>query len=198
MGQRFNPRPVPRFDQSLIPSVNENFQQLVRLLANIPTETVSATAPDNPYLGQIWVDTSSSYIVRVWDGTRWQPDYVPFAGSVLSQGVTLSKTSHVSEYVKNGKDVFWGFTFTITSAGTASSVVQLTLPFAAADVNGVWGTFNLLDIGNTNWGGLCFANTTTSIVFQPASANNSLGPFGAYAAANGDVLRGFVRYKSAT
>lgn len=193
MGLRFNPRPIARYDQSLLPVINENFLQLQRLLGQIPTESVGATAPDNPYLGQPWVDTNT-WTLRIWDGSRWMPDSVPFV-PVLTQGVVLSKTSHYSEYVRTTNRVEWEFTYTITSAGTAAQPFILSLPFTAANINSITGWFNYLDQGNTNFGGTIIPQTTTAVFLQPAGANNVLGPFSGIAAANTDVLRGHIVMK---
>lgn len=193
MGLRFNPQPIARYDQSLLPVLSSNFEQLKRLLAQIPTESIGTDPPENPYLGQPWVDTNS-YTIRVWDGTRWLPDSVPFV-PVITQNVAISKTSHYSEYTRTTNRIEWEFTFTLTTAGTAGQPIVMTLPFTTSNINSITGWFNYLDIGNTNFGGVVIPNTTSSVFFQPAGANNILGPFGGIGVANGDVLRGHIVFK---
>lgn len=33
----------------------------------------SATEPDSPIAGDIWIDTSSGSVVKIYDGTTWTP-----------------------------------------------------------------------------------------------------------------------------
>lgn len=128
MGLRFNPRLIPRFDQSLLPFLNENFQQLARLLGQVPSETISTVPPENPYLGQSWYDSGTNQI-KYWNGSSWQPgDWINYTPAI-SQGVLLAKTvATESAYQRSGKTITFQTHLNITSAGTAGQPFNISLP----------------------------------------------------------------------
>lgn len=195
MGLRFNPKPTPRFDQSLVPVVSENFLQLARLLAQIQTESIGASPPENPYVGQSWYDTAD-LTMKWWNGTGWST-WVAFTPAI-TQSVTLTKTINYSKYTIEGLKLTWIFDFTITSAGTAGQIVSMTLPLAAASVNGINGVSSYIDTGARNYGCNVFPQSTTAITGYPMDGNNLLGAFGiAGGAANTDQYRGMVVYELA-
>lgn len=195
MGQRFNPVPIARYDQSLLPVLNGNFTMLARLLASIPTESIGPTAPDNPYPGQTWIDTAT-YTLRVWNGSAWTKG--PFANytATVVQGVTLTQSGAYNRFRREGNMVSGMFSVPITSTGTNGAAVTIGVPVNAAtggifqSCGGGWVFDNA--IGNIpmeltlNTAGTGFQYIVTGGVYSPNPALN-----------NGDSVNGHYQYEAA-
>lgn len=195
MGQRFNPRPIARYDQSLIPVLNDNFEQLKRLLASIPTESIGATAPDSPYVGQSWYDTNT-LSMKFWNGTGWS-SWTSFT-PVISQSVVLTKTVNYSKYKIIETQLTWVFDFSITSAGTAGQNVLMSCPLNAVQAQAISGSFSWTDNGTEILTGVPQGTALATVQFLPGKGVNSLGISGlAGGAANGDRLTGLIIYELA-
>ncbi len=184
MGLRFNPKPTPRFDQSLVPVINENFNRLAILLASITTEHIGATAPENPYPGQLWIDTNT-YSVRVWDGSNWNPRYIGFTPTI-NQSVTLTKTLVYSKYKKEGPEVKIRSHWNITSAGTAGQQIIHTLPFTSLVAGNSSVGSGFYYNGAVNIPVVVYMPTTTTVGFLRCDNGNELGA--GTTAANGHAL----------
>lgn len=182
MGQRFNPQPIARYDQSLLPALNQNFEQLSRLLASIPTESIGPTAPDNPYVGQQWVDTNT-FTIKVWTGSAWLPDLWTTFTPAISQGATLTKTIGSSRYEKRGRTVNFAAHWNITSAGTAGSQFLCTLPVNLQDAGNRCVGSGFYYNGAINVSVDVYAPLVGSVGFIRRSTGTELGASGTTAAA---------------
>lgn len=198
MGKRFLPRPIARYDQSLLPVLNENFQLLSRLLAEVPTETIGSTAPDDPYVGQGWFDTTK-LMMKWWDGTNWTPDkpWTAFT-PVTSQGVALSKNLTYSGYDKQGRTVDFHCLAGFTSSGTSGQDLIVTLPFTATVAsNRVIGSGHVFNGGNVTV--LPYLTSTTQLRFMKTSNGAAYGSGGApEQILNTHALTFAVRYEATT
>lgn len=134
----FTPDNVPRYDSGLLRYINENFQRLKSSLQGVAKETVGASAPADPYTGQGWLDTTNKQL-KYWNGTAWKPlgnyekvDYTP----VLTQSVTVATTVNYANWERQGDYVVGEFLLSPTGSGTASNLIQVSLPVNPATSSG--------------------------------------------------------------
>lgn len=134
----FTPDNTPRYDSGLLRYIVENFTRLKGLLANVPRETISGTAPADPYTGQGWFDTTNKQL-KYWNGTAWtvlgnyeKVDYTP----TITQSVSVAATTNYANWQRVGNYVEGEFLLSPTGTGTANQIVRITLPVAPASSAG--------------------------------------------------------------
>jgi hypothetical protein len=120
--------------------------------------------------------------------------------TTVVQGVTtnIAKTSTISSWRYDGPMIDWAFTLNITGAGTAGSDVFLTLPIAALVPD--FETIGMCSIYDSSAGTryVCVAETQTSTLIgfpHDTSGASYWGVGPSIALANGDSIRGSVRYR---
>lgn len=69
----FTPDNIPRYEAQFLNYVNQNFQRLKNALAAVPKETISSTAPSNPYTGETYYDSTTQTVYR-YNGTAWKEE----------------------------------------------------------------------------------------------------------------------------
>jgi hypothetical protein len=116
----------------------------------------------------------------------------------VTQSGSVTATINEARFIRQGRAVDAWFNITATASGTAGNVVTVSLPVAydghATFVN--MGAGIVFD-SSTTTRYMCSleATSTTTISFvHDASGNSAWGVLPNLAIANGDVLRGHVRY----
>jgi hypothetical protein len=122
------------------------------------------------------------------------PSYTP----TVTQGVEVTKTVTYSEYIQIGKTVIWKFRLDLTSAGTATAAVVLSLPVTAETQSCHGGGFWYdASSGNPYSGIVIIPASSTSVNFLVTSALQA-NVFGdTETLASGDVLAGGLTYQAA-
>lgn len=191
MPLNFTPNLIPKFDSGLLRYINENFQSLKRLLASAPVETISATAPSNPYIGQPWYDTGDK-VLKSWSGTKWTPGWDTTYVPTLTQTGAVAKTTAYSAYYEDGKDVYFEALLQPTGAGTAGGTVVVSLPFTAASAGSraVGSGFYADASANANYSLMAYLPTTTTLSFITAGTAAAPAIFGSIQAARPGFLAG--------
>lgn len=92
----------------------------------------------------------------------------------LTQNVTVTGTAK-SGYLRVGRWVFGWFNLAVTGTGTASNVIELTLPVAAKESGSGGGSWWHLDSGVTNRTGFVAIHSTTRARFYLTGDGNPYG-----------------------
>ena len=143
---------------------------------------------------QLFVNGNAAYVLN--PSSVWQ-SFTP----TLTQSANVTFTTTESSYkLLDNNTVTWAFVLTCSSAGTASNVVQLTLPIAAAwsGAYSAVGDAVILDL-STALSYTCVAalNSTTTVRFfsGTGTAANYFGATPAVTLASGDVISGTITYR---
>jgi hypothetical protein len=152
-------------------------------------------------------DTEIDYL---WTGSAWVPEKYMGAWTAytptIDQGVTtnITKTVTQSEYKQEGSTLTWQFYIVVTGAGTAGSIVTLTLPVAAAagaaEVKAA-GNGQIFDSSAATRYGMeleTSASGTVLLYAGDSTGSNGWGGVPSIALANNDQLRGLAVYQVAT
>lgn len=135
---RFDPSLIPRYDSSLLRYLNENFQQLKRLLGRAGILDVSATEPGDPGSGDIWINTVRK-AVEIYDGTDFKVvhSYEELTWSpVISQPGATGRTVTRADYQYAGAFIEGELIAAMTGNGTANNICSITMPVAPIASNG--------------------------------------------------------------
>lgn len=155
--------------------------------------TVANLATDDP-ITEAWVDSVTNDLNAL---TNARTVYVP----TIAQGATpnIAKTVNYSEFVQAGKFVTWVFTLSLTGAGTAGSIVTVTLPITAAHASGLNGKGAIFDASAAlRYMGIWESASTTLVQLgHDGSGVSAWGAAPNIALAAGDVLRGEITYEAA-
>jgi hypothetical protein len=137
--------------------------------------------------------------IFTWYDTEWRGEWVTSFVPTVAQGVTtnIAKTTTKSQWRYDGPMVEWEFVLNITAAGTAASVVTLTLPVTAlSSTNASAGSAMIIRSGPLRYHCILESTSTTTIAFGSDSAGTAQwGSSPSIALANGDSLRGTARYR---
>lgn len=136
----FTPDLIPRFDETFLRYVNENFQRLKNALSVGTSTHVGAQAPSPAFAGDFWINTNIK-AVEIYDGAGWHVlggyDEHTLWTPTLVQGVTITKTTNYATYIyKAGGWVEGKVLLTPTSNGTAGQIISGTVPVTAASSDG--------------------------------------------------------------
>jgi hypothetical protein len=133
MGIRFDPSLIPRYDSSLLRYLNENFQQMKRLLARASILDSGTTEPGDPSTGDLWVNTTRKTL-EIYTGTEFLPvgsyesiDWSP----VISQPGAIGRTIISCTYQYRGDFIEGDLLVSITGTGTANTEITITKPVAS-------------------------------------------------------------------
>lgn len=174
--------------------------QVVPVFSSTAARDAAITAPAE---GMVAMIGGSVDMLTVYNGSSWR-DYLPYGPGTshtptLKQGAStnIAKTVNQSLYWRIGPLVYWFFDLAATAAGTAGSVVALTLPVAATNTQyACFGTITYYDAApGTRY--VCaaeFPSTTDLAMTNDGSGVNQLGVGPAVTVASGDVIRGFLLY----
>lgn len=127
----------------------------------------------------------------------WQPSFNP----TIDQGATanITHTLNLSEWRYDGPMIDWCFYLTLTGNGTVGSAVLVDLPVAALSGGSgpVFGSGIIYDASATTiyTTTIGVASTTQIVFWTSVVAGVPFGQFPTTALANGDQLRGTVRYR---
>lgn len=182
--------------------VNANITD-ARTRAWIGTGTVictSSTRPASPFEGMEIYETDTDQ-THIYNGSTWVTTgrigaYTAFT-PIITQSVTVTKSTSYSSYTKIGRTVIWNFDFSFTSGGSASQVLAMTLPLVAVSISSVQGNFAYFDSGNTNFTGSVVPNSTTLVNFVSDGSNNNFGIAPVVTVASGDRIYGHITYEAA-
>lgn len=142
--------------------------------------------------GAIWPD-SSPVTVGLFASEQWI-DFVP----TITQGVALTKTITYARYQKLGRIVHAQVMVTITSAGTVSNPVFISLPVPPANThNGPCGSGLYQDTGTTIYSGTSVI-TSTGVALQSTAQVAYVGQAPSFAAANTDLVGYNITYEAAS
>lgn len=141
---------------------------------------------------------------QVYNGTAWLDydaewtSYTP----TLTQGVAVTKTVNYAKYARVGKTVVLNVHMSATGAGTATSIVTVSLPVNSVGVSGTLGLAcgagYFYDASTTQWYVLAPTTGTTVVNFgADATGANSFGAVPAVTIANTDVITFFCMYEAA-
>lgn len=166
-------------------------------LASVLTEGLLSAQTDSnsmtAYSGAAW-----STVGPLWGAwTSWTP--------VVTQSNTPTLTNNSSGYVRIGRLIIASFAVTLTSAGTVSNDVVVSLPVTARGgtsiVNAGYGTIEDVSV-NARYSGACLmVSTTTFKISSTTTANtqflgSATSAFTA-ALASGDFIYGQLMYEAA-
>lgn len=134
---KFTPNLIPRFDSTFLNYINQNFIRLQTALDRAAVETISTTAPTDPYTGQMYTDTALG-ITYIYSGSAWVPFKHWGAGTAYTpswtQGGVITKTVNaITQYFQEGKNV-WGSVYMLATggAGAANTAQTVGTPVTAA------------------------------------------------------------------
>jgi hypothetical protein len=172
------------------------------------TQCTSGTRPATPVEGQHIHETDTD-LLYCYNGTGWEQvggigGWTTFTPQI-DQGATtnIAKTVNYSKWTRGPRRMItWTFDLTMTGAGTAGSVVTLTLPVAAASTSSCRGGGGYVFDTSTStpyggaWG--AYASTTLIRFRGDWSGAGSWGSAPSIALAAGDELNGSITYEAAT
>jgi hypothetical protein len=133
--------------------------------------------------------------IRTGGNGGWT-SFTPVIAQVGSPSFTINYSKHVRG---PRRTITWTFDLSVTSSGTAGTIITVTLPVTAASAPGVKGSGFLYDSSTATpysgqWGGV----TTTTIAFGGDwSGAGSWGATPNLAIASGDLVRGSITYEAA-
>lgn len=105
----------------------------------------------------------------------------------LSQGASTDiSATKACEYIRVGKLFIARYRIDATAAGTAGSNVTLTLPVTASGSGQMLGSAMYIDADSTDYTGLSFAETATTLVIY--TPTGKLGTSPAVTVASGDII----------
>lgn len=172
---------------------------LTVLLDSEATAVVTALAvPVSFVVGDrvlVLVQGADRVVVGNLNPKDWVTSFVP----QIDQGATtnIAKTVTKCQWRYDGSMVEFEFFLALTGAGTAGSAVTITLPVTAlSTTNGAMGSAFVYDSSTATYY-LAAASTasTTQINFLNDGPNGLWGIFPNLALANGDQIRGLIRYR---
>ena len=188
---RFTPDLIPRYDETFLRYVNENFQRLKSLLGTAGPEHISGTAPADPYIGQTWVDTTTK-AYRLWNGTLWKYihsyEKLDFSPTIQQPGL-LTRTISYANYQRGGDYVEGEILLVVTGTGTANNIINISLPVTPAAVAGQAAGYGYLYDASANVRYPCqpvITSSTLMAFIDPAGGVGVL--FGQTGAAFGAAL----------
>lgn len=201
--------PIPDLtDAANVPSSFSTFgaaaeKLMVMRFATTAARDAAITVPEE---GMV-VYLLDSNTLTVYSGAAWST-IGPAHGALTSwvpavvQGATPTLTVNFAQYSRVGRAVSGQFFVSLTAAGTAANVVQITLPVAAANnVGSLIGFATLADLSLSLQydGGLIVGSSTTMLIRSGTTAIDAyLGSTNFTAAlASGDTIRGFFQYTAA-
>ena len=116
--------------------------------------------------GQMCYIEAAPKRLQVYNGTAWidfDAEFTTFTPT-FSAGYTRGNGTSSSSYCRYGKNVFVYVSETLGSTSSVSGAPRLDLPFAAAAITRVLGTFSLRDPGVVAYGGLVDAAASSNYV----------------------------------
>lgn len=149
---------------------------------------------DTVYSGAAWSTVGPMHGALI----PWTP--------VISQGVNVTFTNTRSVYSRVGRQITGSFQLSVTGAGSASTLISISIPFTAV------GTNDLCFLGNGKWydastgfesSAFLVLSNTTNMKYQIASQGGSVGAYlgtsgNTAALAAGDAVVGQFQYEAAT
>lgn len=119
------------------------------LPATPPPSTVSATAPTNPVVGQLWYRTAAPAMLLTWSGTAW----IPSAGQPISTQIVTDGSNW--QIVGNVLRC-WGTTTTLTTGGQPITFPREfgEVPFVSLAVFNGSSNFRVASFNNRNTTGI--------------------------------------------
>jgi len=118
---------------------------------------------------------------------------------VITQGVNVTYTNIYARYQRIQNIVFVYARLNVTSAGTATNSLSVSLPVTAKSTLGISGNMSIYDnSASTPYNGFAFTPTTTTVNSVGDWAGNGVwGTFPSLAIANGDVIWINLSYEAA-
>lgn len=171
-----------------------------------PYICTAATRPGSPFAGQQIFETDTKKTLN-YDGTDWWTIAIAGNGATahtssvaLAQAGAVASTIVISEYRIICGVCEWWFVYTATAGGASGNAVTLLCPVAASAANlrnvgaGIINDSSGVTIDSGTWELL----DTTHIVLETSRGTSSVwGATPNIGIANGDSLRGHVRYRVA-
>ncbi len=140
--------------------------------------------------GSVWPEgstvTAGMIVSEPW--TSWSP--------VITQGNTPTATVNWARYHRIGRLITAHFHVSLTSAGTTTQNIEISLPVPAVSNLCIGGSFRYFDAGNTIRAGTIIGSTVSIARFVYDGYGNNMG-FGDFVIANGDLISGTLIYEAA-
>ena len=92
MPVKFAPKAVVRYEATFLNYVNQNFNALQAALNRAARETISTTAPSDPYTGETYYNNTTKTVYR-WDGSAWNEEAYMGATNIYIPCTTTACTS---------------------------------------------------------------------------------------------------------
>ena len=207
MPVKFTPDNIPRYENTFLSYLNENFIRLKNALTSVAVETISTSAPATPYIGQRYTNPSLG-IDYVWDGVEWVVTThwgAPFTFThVWTQTNTITHTVTLNKYYVVGQYVYGQCYLNATSAGVANIPQTVTKPIASATnsnqaVGAGWFFDQSLSV-NTDFVVYISSDGKFYFITTDISSGFNLGETGSgnpNAVASGDYINFFYSYERA-
>jgi len=174
-----------------------------------PGVCTSSTRPAVPFEGQMIYETDTDKVL-VWNGTAWlyssTPQTTEIGGAwvtytpTITQGATITKTTIYAKYSQVNKLVTFIGRFDLTSAGSASNELQVSLPINNnnPDTTGMIGSALFYDASAGRFYTLVVAATYAGFIrFIYDNTSNYFGIVPAVTIANTDQLTFVCTYEAA-
>ena len=162
-----------------------------------PGVCTSSTRPASPYDGQVIYETDTNRTLAfngsTWDILSDMGAWTAYTPTVTSSGGSITTVGAVSAvYQQVGKTVFVNFSVAITTVGTASGQLLLTLPVSSSTNMPVDGAF-----GTARETVLTGFSLTVSKSAGGRAAIYKYDGSGVFPLGNGVTAKGFIIYEAA-
>ena len=105
--------------------------------------------------------------------TSWTP--------TVTQTGAVTVTNTRSRFARYGRTIHFTTSLTVTGSGTAGAAITVSLPVtAAASLETIGQGFIFDSTANSNFPGMAFSLTTTTMVLRPTSISNVSGNLGTF------------------
>lgn len=132
-----------------------------------------------------------TYLLHTGNGwNTWTPTVV--------QGVSVSCTVGHASYFKAGRFVAYSYSLTMTSSGTSTNNIIVSLPVTAARSVGFVGYGNVNDAGTADVPVIAALLSAVSMIFKPADAASTSFMGSGFGLASGDTITIAGMYEAAS
>ncbi len=130
--------PPPAYEAGFLNWAQQNFVRIQNAVGRSLGGTISATEPNNPNPGDLWVNTtretlevyysSRFWVVASFDEQTWSP--------VVTQSVTVTRVVAAADFQYQGAWIMGEFLLNFNGAGTANNAIHISTPEPIQSVAG--------------------------------------------------------------
>ena len=129
-------------------------------------------------------------LLEIGAWTTWTP--------IVTQSVGVTVTNTLSRYARYGRAIIATFNLVVTSSGTGSNQITVSLPVTAAAASSGGGSGVITDTGTAIYSGYWSLNSTTTAHLLCHAETAPAGSDPNFALVSGDSMNGTIMYEAAS